>query len=67
MTKKQLIALFEAMETTSHNCARSAEETGSTRLYHFERGHASALATVISVLKNPKFAKELAEIYEVAL
>ena len=65
MTKKQLIALFEAMESNSRAIAHDAEANGNQELYRLEKGQASALATVVSALRSPKFAKELAEIYEV--
>ena len=67
MTKKQLIALFEAMEENARAIARYAEEDGSTELYRLEKGQASAYATVIAALESPKYAKELAKIYEVAI
>ena len=66
MTKKQLIALFEAMETNARECAKAADELGDREMSEKEKGMCLAYGTVINALKNPKFAKELAEIYEVA-
>ena len=66
MTKKQLIALFEAMEENCMACARFAESDGNHSLSRYERGQASAFATAANILKSNKYAKETAEIFEAA-
>lgn len=67
MTKNQLIALLEAMENNSRECAKSYEEFGKHDRSERLDGEASAYLTVITMLKNPNFAKELAGIYELAI
>jgi hypothetical protein len=65
MTKKQLIALFEAMRENANECAKYAEESGNVEFMKFQKGQASAFSTAILALESPKYAREAAEIYEV--
>ena len=67
MNKKQLIALFEAMEDNTRTCAEYYESADNHDAGVRSRGVMSAYGTIIMALKSPKFAKELAEIYEVAI
>ena len=65
MTKKQLIAIITAMEDSSRFLANSEEVSETVR--RLEKGQASAFATVISMLENPKYAREIAKIYNVEI
>lgn len=64
MTKKQLIAIIEAMEESSRSISR--DENLSEKMRTKASAEVLAYATVVNMLKSPKFARELAEIYEVA-
>ena len=65
MTKKQLIAIIEAMEDSSRIISR--DENLSEKMRSRATAETMAYATVANMLKNPKFARELAEIYEIAI
>lgn len=64
MTKKNLIAVIEALEESSR--ILSHDENISEKMRTKATAEMLAYATVVNMLKNPKFAKEIAEIYEVA-
>ena len=63
MTKKQLIATIEAMAESSRIISK--DEDISEKMRTKAGAEHLAYYTVINMLKSPKFAKELAEIYEV--
>ena len=65
MTKKQLISIIEAMEDSSRII--SHDENISEKMRTKATAEMLAYSTVANMLKNPKYAKELAEIYEVAI
>ena len=63
MTKKQLIATIEAMAESSLTISK--DESISEKMRTKATAEHLAYYTVVTMLKSPKFAKELAEIYEV--
>ena len=65
MKKANIIKIIEAMEESARIIAN--DNNFSERIKLRNEGYASAYATVLLLLTNDKYAKEVAEIYEVEI
>ena len=65
MKKANIIKIIEAMEESARIIAN--DNSFSERIKLRNEGYASAYATVLLLLTNDKYAKEVAEIYEVEI
>ena len=65
MKKANIIKIIEELEKSSLTIANS--DNISERIKLRNEGYASAYATVLLLLTNDKYAKEVAEIYEVEI
>ena len=65
MKKANIIKILEAMEESNRILANS--DNVSERIKLRSEGYASAYATALLLLTNDKYAREVAEIYEVEI
>lgn len=61
MTKKELIELLKKMKKNAYAVADIFEEKGDKTEEKYYRGEASGLQTVIFMLEDNEFAKEMAK------
>ena len=65
MKKANIVKIIEAMEESARIIAN--DNNVSERIKLRNEGYASAYATILLLLTNDKYAKEVAEIYEVEI